>query len=89
MFGLGEEAEAIATELFGGSLEYNRIEEAIRKCKIERSNATKLMLLVDLMTEEPCEELQTLYAVLCLCVKFLDAQLIDQSFAFALMVRER
>ncbi|CAR27021.1 ZYRO0C06996p [Zygosaccharomyces rouxii] len=86
MFGYGEEAEAIASQLFGGTLEDDKIEEAIKKCKTEKSNATRLLSLIELMTEESCENLQVLYAVLRMCLKFLDARLIDQSFAFALMV---
>lgn len=88
MLGIGGEAEAIATKLFSGSLEDNRIEEAVRKCKVEKGNAAKLMSLVQLMASESCERFETLYGVLLLCVKFLNAGLIDQSFAYALMVRK-
>lgn len=89
MSGFEEKAKALICGLFNESLKDNKIEEAVRKCKLEKSNATKLISLVQLMTEEPCEKLEILYGILHLFIKFLNAKLIHQSFAYMLMVRER
>lgn len=84
-----EKAKALIHGLFNESLKDNKIEEAVRKCKLEKSNATKLISLVELMTEDSCEKLEILYGVLHLFTKFLNAKLINQSSAYMFMVRKR
>lgn len=83
------EARCIMNDLFGRSPESSGIEQAIENCKIDRTNANKLMSLIEIMRGKIWQNTRVFYGILNLHLKFSNAQLIDPSSYFALMVGKR
>ncbi|AQZ16387.1 RED1 (YLR263W) [Zygosaccharomyces parabailii] len=73
-------------KLLGEKLKAQSIEKQILNCEINGETASQFLSLVRILIENICEDLEILYFIIRVGLKFLDAKLIDDSFWFSLMV---